>query len=222
MFRILNRIVTVGIVVGVISLGWLVFAPVGADEGVAGLSLPTASKVPPVSAFPKSTRGKVTGGAFSLVDHEGRSVSDADFRGQFMLVYFGYTSCPDVCPTDLQVMGRAMDILGEAGDKVQPLFITFDPDRDTPKVMADYVSNFHPRILGLTGTKEQTLAAANAYDVDVSATYAANDPSGMGYSMNHSAFTYLSGPDGRVRMMFRDGIDGKTMAAYIRKTMNKK
>ena len=222
MFRILNRIVTVGIVVGAISLGWLVFAHVGAEDGVAVLSPPTANNVPPVSEFPKAAGGKVTGGAFSLVDHKGRSVSDADFRGRFMLIYFGYTSCPDVCPTGLQVMSRAMDVLGEAGDKVQPLFITFDPDRDTPEVMADYVGNFHPRILGLSGTKEQTLAAANAYDADVSATYAAYDPTGMGYSMNHSAFTYLSGPDGRVRMMFRDGIDGKTMATYIRKAMNEK
>jgi len=214
--------VAVGIVVGAISLGWLVFAHVGAEEKVTVLPPPTVNTVPPVSEFPKAAGGKVAGGPFFLVDHKGRSVSDADFRDRFMLVFFGYTSCPDVCPTDLQVMSRAMDALGEAGDKVQPLFITFDPDRDTPEVMADYVSNFHPRLLGLSGTKEQTLAAANAYDVDVSSTYAANDPTGTGYSMNHSAFTYLSGPDGRVRMMFRDGIDGKTMAAYIGKAMNKK
>ncbi len=177
--------------------------------------------VPPVAGFPKAVGGKITGGPFSLIDHQGRPVSDTDFRGRFMLIYFGYTFCPDVCPTSLQVMSDAMTALGPAGRQVQPMFITFDPKRDSVEIMADYVSNFHARLLGLTGTPEQTTAAAGSFDVDVSATYAADDRTGLGYSMNHSAFTYLAGPDGRVRMMFRDGIGGKTMAAYIRKALDK-
>ncbi len=177
-----------------------------------------ASRPPPVTDFPQARGGKVAGGPFRLIDHQGRPVSDTDFRGRFMLIYFGYTHCPDVCPTDLQAISTAINQLGEMGKWVQPLFITFDPVRDTRAVMADYVSNFHPRLLGLTGTREATLAAANSFDVDVSATYAANDPE-MGYSMNHSAFTYLAGPDGRVRMMFKDGLDGKTMARFIIKAL---
>lgn len=177
--------------------------------------------VPPVAGFPRAVGGKITGGPFSLIDHRGRPVSDRDFRGRFMLIYFGYTFCPDVCPTSLQVMSDAMTYLGVAGKQVQPMFITFDPKRDTVKVMADYVSNFHPRLLGLTGTPDQTIAAAGSFDVDVSATYAADDRTGLGYSMNHSAFTYLTGPDGRVRMMFRDGIGGEVMAAYIQKALDK-
>lgn len=189
----------------------------GADPSPADVQHDTL--VPGTYDLPKAVGGKVTGGPFSLTDHLGRPASDTDFRGQFMLIYFGYMSCPDVCPKGLQVVTEAMDVLGPAAGRVQPLFITFDPDRDTVALLADFVDNFHPRLLGLTGTKEQTLAAANSYDVDVSATYAAGN--NLDYSMNHSAFTYLSGPDGKLRMMFRDGIDGKTMASFIVNVMNK-
>ncbi len=158
----------------------------------------------------------VRGGAFTLTDHTGRVVSDQDFRGQFMLIYFGYSHCPDVCPTGLSVATQAMQALGAAGKRVQPLFISFDPERDTVPVLAAYMRHFHPRFLGLTGSKEQAIAAANAFSVDVSATYAANTP-GIDYSMNHSAFTYLVGPEGRLRSMYREGIDGATMAVAIRR-----
>ena len=158
----------------------------------------------------------IRGGAFALTDHTGRAITDRDFRGQFMLIYFGYTHCPDVCPTGLSVVTQAMQALGEAAEAVQPLFITLDPKRDTVPVLAEYMRHFHPRFLGLTGSREQTLVAANAFGVDVSATYAADTPK-MDYSMNHSAFTYLVGPDGRLRSMYREGIDGETMAAAIRK-----
>ena len=158
----------------------------------------------------------VRGGGFTLTDHAGRVVSDEDFRGQYMLIYFGYTHCPDVCPTGLSVLTHAMQDLGAAGNRVQPLFVTFDPKRDTVEVLADYVIHFHPRLLGLTGSREQTLAATNAYGVDVSSSYLANRPE-INYSMSHSAFTYLVGPDGRLRSMYREGIDGKTMAAAILK-----
>ncbi|MAG32041.1 MAG: SCO family protein [Deltaproteobacteria bacterium] len=162
----------------------------------------------------------IRGGGFALTDQAGRAVTDHDFRGQFMLIYFGYTHCPDVCPTGLSVMTQAMQALGDASQSVQPLFITFDPKRDTVSVLADYMPHFHPRFLGLTGSKEQVFAAANAYGVEISATYAANTP-GIDYSMNHSAFTYLVGPDGRLRSMYREGIDGETMAAAIRRHLGK-
>ena len=162
----------------------------------------------------------IRGGAFTLTDHMGRAVSDRDFRGQFMLIYFGYTHCPDVCPTGLSVMTQAIQALGEEGKGVQPLFITVDPRRDTVSVLARYMPHFHPRFLGLTGPREQAFAAADAYGVDVSATYAADTPE-IDYSMNHSAFTYLVGPDGQLRSMYREGIDGDTMAAAIRKHLEK-
>ncbi len=162
----------------------------------------------------------VRGGGFTLTDQAGRAVSASDFRGQFMLIYFGYTHCPDVCPTGLSVMTQAMRALGDAGREVQPLFITFDPKRDTVSVLADYMPHFHPRFLGLTGSSEQVVAAANAFGVEVSATYAADTP-GIDYSMNHSAFTYLVGPDGQLRSMYREGIDGESMAVAIRKHLGK-
>ena len=102
---------------------------------------------------------------FALVDHTGAAVTDQDFLGRFMLIFFGYTSCPDICPTDLTVMSEAVDLLGDAGDMVQPIFVTIDPARDTVEVMADYVKHFHPRMVGLTGTPDQVSAIGTRYGV---------------------------------------------------------
>jgi protein SCO1/2 len=117
-------------------------------------------------------------------------------------------------------MEQTLELLGEDGENVQPLFVSIDPARDTVVRLADYIQNFHPRLIGLTGTKEQTLAAANHYGVDVSATYKAELP-GSAYSMNHSAFTYFVGPEGSLRVMFRNGIDSMLMAETIQKHMRK-
>ena len=176
--------------------------------------------IPPVSNFPQSTARQITGGPFSLTTHVGKKVTDKDFIGHFLLVYFGYSYCPDVCPTDLLVMGKAIDLLGENSSKVQPVFISFDPERDSTNRLAAYVGNFHPRLIGLTGSKEQTLAAANHYGVDVSATYKADAPDSA-YSMNHSAFTYLVGPKGKLRVMFRDGTNAQLMAQTIQRHLLK-
>ena len=94
-------------------------------------------------------------GPFALTDHTGKKVTDEDYRGKFMLIAFGYTYCPDVCPTGLQTMSVVMDLLGEQADWVQPIFITIDPERDTPEVMKEYVAAFHPSLIGLTGTPQQ-------------------------------------------------------------------
>lgn len=176
--------------------------------------------VPPVEDFPQSRAQMITGGPFELISHTGERVTDQDFNGSFLLIFFGYTHCPDVCPNDLAVMGQAVELLGEQADRVQPLFITFDPVRDTEQRLADYVQNFHPRMIGLTGTREQSLAAAEHYGVDVSATYQADVP-GSAYSMNHSAFTYLVGPRGELRVMFRDGTGPELMAGVIRKHLQR-
>ncbi len=159
------------------------------------------------------------GGPFALLDHSGRAVTERDYRGRLMLLFFGYTYCPDVCPTELQVMAAVMDELGAAAEKVQPLFVTVDPARDTVEVMADYIGNFHPRLVGLTGTAAQVAAAAKAYRV---AYFKAEPAAGEDetdaddYLMNHTAFTYLMGADGQFLELFRRGIAPEEMAARIR------
>lgn len=159
-------------------------------------------------------------GAFALVDHTGRHVTDRDFRGRFMLVFFGYTSCPDVCPTDLQVIGAAVSALGEAGERVQPIFVTLDPERDTADMLAGYVSHFHPRFVGLTGTPEQVALAAQTYGVVyVKAMRSGGSPGSenIRYLIDHSTYIYLLGPDGRFLAAFPHGIDPKQLAAKISK-----
>lgn len=150
-------------------------------------------------------------GSFALTDHNGRRVTQRDFRGRFVLVFFGYTSCPDVCPTDLQVIGAALKSLGEAGRRVQPIFITLDPERDSPAVLARYVTHFHPRFLGLTGAPEAVALAAQAFGV-VHVRAVTQDGR---YTIDHSAITYLLGPDARFRAAFTHGIDPGRLAAGI-------
>lgn len=102
---------------------------------------------------------------FTLTDHHGRTVTERDFRGRWQLVFFGYTFCPDVCPTTLAVMSQVLDILRDDAKKVAPMFITVDPERDTPEVLAEYIGAFHPDIVGLTGTSEQIKLAARSFRV---------------------------------------------------------
>ncbi|MDJ0970843.1 MAG: SCO family protein [Kiloniellales bacterium] len=137
------------------------------------------------------------GGAFELVDQSGATRTQVDFAGRHMLVYFGYTYCPDVCPTSLSIMSQALDLLeGETGsleDRVVPVFVTVDPARDDVAAMAAYAEHFHPRLVALTGSDEQIAAAAKAYRVYYRK---AEDPSASEYLMDHSSFIYLMGPDG--------------------------
>ena len=157
-------------------------------------------------------RGHV-GGPFELIDQTGRTRTDREFRGKLLLVYFGYTTCPDVCPTDLMQIGLAIDELGAAGDEVQPIFISVDPDRDTPKVLADYVPSFHRRLIGLTGTPAQIRAVADAYK----AYYAKYQPEGGGiYLIDHSGFTYLMGRSGEYLGFFPPGTSADRMVEIIR------
>lgn len=161
------------------------------------------------------------GGPFSLVDHEGRRVTEQDYAGRFLLVYFGFTFCPDICPTDLQVVGQAMDMLtSEERQRVQPLFITIDPARDRPAVLAEYVRLFHPAIVGLTGTEAEIAAVAKEYRV----YYArAAGPEGQGpeYMMDHSTQTFLMTPDGRLASLFPTGTDPQALVAALRAAMAK-
>ena len=151
------------------------------------------------------------GGSFTLTDQDGRTVTDADYRGKYLLVYFGYTYCPDVCPTELGAMARAVDLLGVQGEKVQPLLISVDPERDTVAHLKEYVPLFHPRLVGLTGTPEQVKAVAKAYRV-----YYAKAPLKDGrpdeYLMDHSSFIYLMGPDGRFLGVYPAGTTADRLA----------
>jgi cytochrome oxidase Cu insertion factor (SCO1/SenC/PrrC family) len=153
------------------------------------------------------------GGPFALIDHTGKPRTDTDFRGKVMLVYFGFTFCPDVCPTDLMAIGQAIDKLGAAGDAVQPLFVTVDPKRDTPAHLADYVPHFHPRMIGLTGDDAQIRDAARAYRVyyaKVAVRTAAE------YTVDHSAFIYLINRDGKYLGFFPPGTSADRMAGVLK------
>ncbi len=136
----------------------------------------------------------LVGGPFTLTDQTGKTVTDKDFRGRYMLVFFGYTHCPDICPAGLQLISAALDKIGNKAEKVAPIFVSVDPQRDTAETLAAYVKNFNDRIVGLTGTPEQVAAIAKAYRVFYEKTPNENDPSS--YGMNHTSIIYLMGPDG--------------------------
>lgn len=139
------------------------------------------------------TAGKaLIGGPFSLVGTDGKRVTDRDFRGKLMLVMFGYTHCPDVCPAELQTMAEVMDKLGADADALAPVFISVDPARDTPEVLSAYVKAFNPRITGLTGSPDEAASAAKAYRVYFKKAGGGADD----YSVDHSAFVYLMDRDG--------------------------
>ena len=151
------------------------------------------------------------GGPFALTDQTGKPRTDADFRGKLMLVYFGFTYCPDVCPPDLQEIGLAVDQLGAAGEAVQPVFITVDPERDTPEHLAEYMPYFHPRFVGLTGDTDAIKQAAREYKV-----YYAKVPTADSYTVDHSAFIYLMDRDGKYLGFFPPGTPADRMVPVIR------
>jgi protein SCO1/2 len=139
------------------------------------------------------------GGPFTLIDQDGQERTNRNFLGRFALVYFGYTYCPDVCPTTLQEMADALGKLGPKAERVVPLFITIDPARDTPAVLKKYLAAFGPRFVGLTGTPDAIAQAAHAYRV-----YYAKQQIPGGYALDHSSVLYLIGPDGKF-VTFYDG-----------------
>ena len=150
-------------------------------------------------AGPPPLEGASMGGPFTLTGHDGRRISDSEFAGKYRLVYFGFTHCPDVCPTDLQKIGAGLRRFEQSDPdraaRVQPLFITVDPARDTPDVLRRYVANFHPRLIGLTGSEREIDGVARAYRIFYErATPAAGS---RDYSVNHSRQAVLYGPEGR-------------------------
>lgn len=152
------------------------------------------------------------GGPFTLTDQAGHERTDKEFRGKLMLIYFGFTYCPDVCPTDLQAIGLALDKLGRDGDQVQPIFITVDPERDTAGHLAEYVPMFHPRLIGLTGNSDAIRKVADAYKV-----YYAKVPQDAGdYTVDHTAYIYLMDRDGNYLGFFPPGTSADRMVEIIR------
>ncbi len=158
--------------------------------------------------------GVPIGGPFTLTDQNGAVRHDSEFRGRLMLVYFGYTYCPDACPAALNVMSGAIEQLGKAAEAVQPIFITVDPERDTVAQMKTYAANFTPRLLALTGTQDEIAAAARAYRVYFQKVAGEGKDD---YSMDHSAFVYLMGRDGRYLTHFGPEVTAEQMAAAIHK-----
>ncbi|MBV9882675.1 MAG: SCO family protein [Sphingomonadaceae bacterium] len=149
-------------------------------------------------AAPPPLEGASMGGPFTLTDQNGRRVSDRDFAGKYRLVYFGYTFCPDVCPVDMQVIGAGLRRFeaedGARAAKVQPIFISVDPARDTPDVLRRFVAAFHPRLLGLTGSEAEIAQVAREYRI----FYQRGEASpGGGYMVNHTRMAVLYGPDGK-------------------------
>jgi len=155
------------------------------------------------------------GGPFTLTDQHGTRISDSSFRGRLMLVYFGYSYCPDICPTDLAKISIAIDLLGLSGDVVQPIFITIDPERDTVQRLAEYASLFHPRLVALTGTLDEIRQVASEYRV-----YFEKSGTEPNYAMNHSDIIYLMGRDGRFITHFGQGTAPEQIAQAIRKELD--
>jgi protein SCO1/2 len=155
----------------------------------------------------------LVGGPFTLTDHKGRRVTDQDFRGRFMLVFFGFTFCPDVCPTALQVASEALSKLGPKADRFVPIFVSIDPERDTPAQLASYVESFHPQLVGLTGSQAEIDAAVKAYRVYVRRV---EDPkSTAGYTFDHTSLIYVMGPDGAYRTHFTHTTNADAMAERL-------
>lgn len=193
-------------------------AGLAAAAAAIALAWPQLSgEVKPAAAHAKSAPAAAPGGPFSLVDHSGKRVSDQTYRGSFLLVFFGYVSCPDFCPTMLYAIAHTMDLLGGNAARVRPLFVSVDPERDTPELLAGYVAAFGHGIVGLTGTSDEIRRVADAYRVYFAKAGTASPGNGdpSHYSVDHSAFTYLMGPDGRYLTHFAYGASPETMAKEI-------
>jgi len=157
------------------------------------------------------------GGPFTLVANNGENVSDQTYRGKWLLIFFGYTYCPDACPTVLNNISVALEKLGSDASKLQPLFVTVDPQRDTGEVMTDYLKSFDSRIVGLTGTQAQIDTVTKEYRVYVSQQK--SETSGDDYLVSHSAYIYLMDPQGKFLNVIQGGAAGEEIAAWVGKEM---
>jgi cytochrome oxidase Cu insertion factor (SCO1/SenC/PrrC family) len=192
---------------------WLLIASLFVCDGATAEEQPSAAQMMDDLMYGRGT----VGGPFTLIDQTGRKRSDSEFRGKLMIVYFGYTFCPDVCPADLMAITQALDALGPAAKDIQPVFITIDPERDT-KVLADYVAAFHHSLIGLTGSPEEIRTVANAYK----AFYARvpGEPGGE-YSIDHTGVIYLMGRNGEYLGFVPPQTNPDRLTEILRKYLSK-
>jgi protein SCO1/2 len=186
---------------------------IGALAGAVVLLITTPQGGQPV----QSSGTALVGGPFSLVGADGKPVTDRDFRGRYMLIFFGFTHCPDICPAELQVIAQALEQLGDKAKNVVPIFITLDPERDTPEAMGNYLKSFGPNFVGLTGSPEAIAAAAKAYRVSYAKVE--DKESAADYGVDHSALVYLMDPKGRYVTHFSYGLSAAQMAEKLGKLL---
>ncbi len=186
---------------------------VGASRG-SGVATGDDTPVPDVRNFPDRVTPR-----YLMMDQYGRAVSSDDFRGRLQLINFGYTYCPDVCPTSLAIMGQTMKVLGDDADRLQPIFITVDPARDTPQVLKEYVAYFDPRMLGLSASPEATKRTAELFKARYEKV-PAEDGDPRRYTMDHTASLYLLGRDGEFITKFAHGLPAREVASQIRRYLD--
>ncbi len=167
----------------------------------------------------KSTGKALIGGAFTMVNQKGKTVTEKDFLGRHSLVFFGFTHCPDICPATLQVASEAMEKLGPLADKVQPVFVSVDPERDTPEILKSYLEDFDPRLTGLTGSVDQVAKIAKAYRIYHNKV--ADPNSEGGYTVDHSAYLYLMSPEGQYIAHYPPAIQGDALADRMRPALSR-
>jgi protein SCO1/2 len=199
-----------GIAILVFGIGLVEFVPAARHLALGAFTASASASADGTVAVPP---GVPIGGPFKLMDDKGHAVTDADYRGRWMLVFFGYSNCPDECPLTLQKMAAALKELGPRADRIAPLFITVDPARDTPARLASYLENFDTRITGLTGNDEQVAVVAKAYRVYY--TPGQNEQSGADL-ISHSTFLYLMNPDGNLAALFSQDITADKLATALR------
>ena len=164
----------------------------------------------PAAANPPAAVAAISG-HFALAAPDGRKVTDANYRGKWLVVYFGYTSCPDVCPTVILRIGQALDSLGARAERIQPIFITVDPLRDTPERLAHYLASFNPRVVGLRGDAQETRETARQFHV----YYRTRDFGNGEYSVDHSSFLYVINPEGRFTKLLPDTLSADQLASEL-------
>lgn len=171
----------------------------------------------PQNTVKNSHTGKaLIGGAFEALDHNGNPYTDQDMLGHYSIVYFGFTHCPDICPTGLLKIANALDAMGSDGEQIVPYFVSVDPERDTPEILAQYITHFHPRLIGITGTIEQVDTIAKAYKVYYQRQ---ESDSALGYLVDHSGFMYLMDPDGEYVAHFSHSASEKEIETGIVKAI---
>jgi len=157
-------------------------------------------------------KATLVGGSYSLTDHNGNSVTDKSFSDKFKIIYFGYTFCPDICPTGMAVISQALDLLGNKAKRIKPIFITVDPKRDNVEIMAEYHNHFHPSFSNLTGTLDQIRRVAKLYRV----YYKKSDASeAENYLMDHSSIMYVLSPEGEYINHFGPEITPAQIEAFF-------